>query len=50
MIKIYKNPNFSEWFNITLFGKVVDNARTHAHAVRIAEGLKKKHKVTTIVS
>lgn len=44
MIKIYRNPNFTEWFNITLFGKVVDNARTHAHAMTIAQKLKAKHK------
>ena len=50
MIKVYRNPNFTEWFNITLFGKVVDNARTYAHAMTIAQKLKAKHKIPTIIS
>ena len=37
MIKIIRNPNFSEWWNILVNGILVDNARTHAHAMRIAE-------------
>lgn len=50
MIKISRNPNFTEWFNITLFGKVVDNARTYARAMTIASKLGKKHKVIVITS
>ena len=42
MIKVVRNPNFSEWWNITLDGKLVDNARKYAHALRIAEKLKGK--------
>lgn len=42
MIKIARNPNFSEWWNITLDGKLVDNARKYSHALRIAEKLKGK--------
>jgi hypothetical protein len=41
MIKIIKNPNFSEWFNISLDGKVLDNARTRAEAFNIASKIKK---------
>lgn len=48
MIKVYRNPNFTEWFNITLFGKLVDNARTHSSAVAKAEKLKREHKVTIV--
>lgn len=36
MIKIERNKNFSEWLNITLFGKLIDNAKTHTMALRIA--------------
>ena len=36
MIKIIRNPNFSEWWNILVNGKLVDNARSHAHAMAIA--------------
>lgn len=50
MIKISRNPNFTEWFNITLFGKVVDNARTHARAMTIASKLAKKHGVKAVTS
>ena len=48
IIKVYRNPNFTEWFNITLFGKVVDNARTRSQAVAKAEKLKREHKVTIV--
>ena len=36
MIKVIRNPNFSEWWNILVNGKLVDNARSHAHAMVIA--------------
>lgn len=42
MIKIARNPNFPEWWNITLDGKLVDNARKYATALKIAEKLKGK--------
>ena len=40
MIKIIRNPNFTQWWNILVDGKLVDNARSHAHALHIAN----KHK------
>ena len=40
MIKIIQNPNFSQWFNVLLNGKLIDNARSHAEALRIAKQLK----------
>ena len=46
--RVYRNPNFTEWYNITLFGKVVDNARTHSQAVAKAERLNREHKVTIV--
>ena len=36
MIKIETNRNFSEWLNISLFGRVIDNAKSRANALRIA--------------
>lgn len=39
MIKIIQNPNFKQWFNIVLNGKLVDNAKSHAQAMRIASKL-----------
>jgi hypothetical protein len=40
MIKIIRNPNFAQWWNILVDGKLVDNARTHARALHIAKKLK----------
>lgn len=42
MINVDKNPNFAEWFDIRLFGKIVDNAKSHAKAMEIAKALQKK--------
>jgi hypothetical protein len=41
MITIGKNINFSNWFDIRFFGKLVDNAKTEAQAMEIAKQLKK---------
>lgn len=50
MIKVIRNPNFSEWWNILVNGKLVDNARSHAHALRIASKLKSKENPVVISS
>ena len=42
MITIGKNINFSNWFDIRFFGKLVDNAKSQAQAMQIAEELKKE--------
>jgi hypothetical protein len=42
MITIGKNINFSNWFDIRFFGKLIDNAKTEAQAMAIAEQLKKE--------
>jgi hypothetical protein len=44
MITISRNPNFNEWFDIRLLGKVVDNAKTRARANFLANELKKEIK------
>ena len=42
MITIIKNVNFSEWFDIRLFGKLIDNTKTEAQALNIASRKKKE--------
>ena len=42
MITIGKNINFSNWFDIRFFGKLIDNAKTEAQAMAIAKQLKKE--------
>ena len=37
MIKILRNPNFSNWFDIRLFGELIDNAKSQAKALQIAK-------------
>ena len=40
MITINKSTNFPNWFDVRLFGVLVDNAKTHAKALRVAHALK----------
>jgi len=40
MIQILRNPNFTQWWNILVDGKLVDNARSQARALNIASRLK----------
>jgi len=42
MIKVFRNPNFSAWWNICIDNKLVDNAKTQHRALQIAERLKEK--------
>ena len=44
MITIGKNTNFSDWFDIRFFGKIVDNAKSQAQAMEIAKELKKEER------
>ena len=43
MIKILRNPNFSNWFDIRLFGELIDNARSQAKALQIAKQMKRNN-------
>ena len=45
MIAIMKNPNFKEWYNISLFGDLKDNARTLESAIRKATKLQAKEQL-----
>ena len=44
MITIRRNPNFTEWLNINLSGKLIDNARTIGRAMQIARQLQAMEK------
>jgi hypothetical protein len=44
MINVFRNPNFSNWFNVAFNGKLIDGARTHAQAIEIANRLSVKYK------
>jgi len=42
MIKIEVNPNLSEWLNISLFGKLIDNAKCEVQALKIAKNIQQE--------
>ncbi len=42
MINVYRNPNFSNWFDVRLFGKIVNNAKSYPQAMDIARKLQVK--------
>jgi hypothetical protein len=44
MITIRRNPNFTEWLNIDLWGKLKGNARTIGRAMKIARQLQTMEK------
>jgi len=50
MINVDKNPNFTNWFDIRLFGKLVDNATSYANAMRIARKLSEQTKSPIIAT
>ena len=47
MITISRNPNFKEWLNIKLFGRLVDNVKSRGRAVHVAHQLQSDHKQKT---
>ena len=47
MITISTNPNFKEWLNIRVFGKLVDNVKSRARANNLANKLYIDHKIKT---
>ena len=42
MITISRNKNFSEWFDIRVFGKLIDNTKTEGFALVIANEHKQR--------
>ena len=49
MIAIRKNPNFSNWFQVFAFGKMVDEFSRRAKAVSFANDIAKSSEQTHIV-
>jgi hypothetical protein len=49
MIVIKKNPNFSSWFQVFAFGKMIDEIGNQAKAVSLANSLARNHKQSHIV-
>ena len=47
MITISTNPNFKEWLNIKVFGKLVDNVKCRSRANHVAMQLQINHKQKT---
>jgi hypothetical protein len=47
MITISRNPNFREWLNIRVLGKLVDNVKSKARANHVANQLMIDHKEKT---
>ena len=49
MIAIRKNPNFSNWFQVFAFGKMVDEFSRRAKAFRLAHDIARNTKQTHVV-
>jgi len=45
MINVHPNPNFANWYNIVLNGKIIDNARNYAKAMELAKKISVKRKI-----
>lgn len=44
MITIRKNPNFQEWFQVFAFGKFIDELRSKAQAMDLANSIAKNNR------
>tara|TARA_B100000676_G_C17990157_1_gene794385 strand:+ start:826 stop:999 length:174 start_codon:yes stop_codon:yes gene_type:complete len=47
MITISRNQNFKEWLNICVRGVLVDNVKSKARAMHVANQLQSAHKAKT---
>lgn len=45
MINVYKNPNFANWYNVVLNGKIIDNARHYAGAMAVARRVSRRKRI-----
>lgn len=50
MITIQRNPNFAKWFDIKLFGKLIDNTKSQAKALRVAKQIQAENSHLPIVT
>jgi hypothetical protein len=48
MIKIQKNPNFSNWFQVFAFGNLIDEFNKQRKALRFARALAEESRVQHI--
>ena len=48
MITVKKNPNFTKWFQVISFGRLVDEVIGQAKALRIAKDEAKSHKLKKV--
>jgi hypothetical protein len=44
MITIRKNPNFTEWFQVFAFGKLIDELNTKSKAMSLAKAIARNNK------
>jgi hypothetical protein len=49
MISIRKNPNFSNWFQVFAFGKMIDEFTRKAKAIHLANDIARNTEQTHIV-
>jgi len=50
MINVHRNPNFANWYNIVLNGKIIDNSRNYAKAMELAKKISVKRKIPILSS
>jgi hypothetical protein len=50
MINVHRNPNFANWYNIVLNGKIIDNARHYAKAMELAKQISIKSNLPILSS
>jgi hypothetical protein len=50
MINVFRNPNFPTWFNVMFNGKLVDNAKSYAKALEIAQELSQRTRSPILTS
>lgn len=48
MINVHRNENFTQWYNVVLNGKLVDNAMSYAKAMAVAKRIARKKNVPII--
>ncbi len=47
MIIITRNENFSNWFDISFFGRILDQATSEEKALRLATKIRRKQALNT---
>tara|TARA_B000000557_G_scaffold77247_1_gene61844 strand:- start:2995 stop:3177 length:183 start_codon:yes stop_codon:yes gene_type:complete len=50
MIKITIHPNFKNWLNVSVFGRIIDQVTCNAQALEIAKEVARKERQSHIVN